>query len=182
MVTRLVREKGCVEFFEMAARVARQNRRARFLLVGIPERRDQSDAVDAQALARQYDVANRCVLLEDRQDMPELYMSMDLCVLPSYREGLPRCIIEAAAMGTPVAATDIRGCREVIIDGRTGALFPLRDVEAFSAVVNALLADGDRRAEWAQAGLLRVRERYMEEQVTARIVALYRRFAADSAP
>ncbi len=177
MVTRLVREKGCVEFFEMAARVAQQNARARFLLVGIPERREQSDAVDAQHLARQYGVADRCVLLEDRQDMPELYMSMDLCVLPSHREGLPRCLIEAAAMGTPVVASDIRGCREVIVDGRTGALFPLKDVEGFSAIVTALLADGPRRAELAQAGFQRVRERYLEEQVTARIVALYRRYA-----
>lgn len=176
MVTRLVREKGCVEFFAMAARVAAANPRARFLLVGIPEEKDQSDAVDALALARQYGVAERCVLLEHRQDMPELYMSMDLCVLPSYREGLPRCILEAAAMGTAVAATDIRGCREVIKDGESGRLFPLKEVDVFSEVVAELLGDEAQRDRLARAGQAQVRERYSESQVTGRLVALYNEF------
>ncbi len=173
MVTRLVREKGCVEFFAMAARVAAENPRARFLLVGIPEEEDQSDAVDALALARQYGVEQRCVLLEQRQDMPELYLSMDLCVLPSYREGLPRCILEAAAMGTTVAATDIRGCREVIKDGETGRLFPLKDVDVFSGVVAELLSDAAQRARLARAGQEQVQQYYSEALVTGRLVALY---------
>ena len=174
MVTRLVREKGCVEFFEMAARVAERNSRVRFLLVGIPERREQSDAIDAAAVARQFGVEERCVLLEDRLDMPELYMSMDLCVLPSYREGLPRCLLEAGAMGVAAAATDIRGCREVIVDGETGLLFPLKDVGGFVAVVERMLADEKLRAKLAQGGQLRVRERYVESLVTERVVGLYK--------
>ena len=101
---------------------------------------EQSDAIDAAAVARQFGV-ERCVLLEDRLDMPELYMSMDLCVLPSYREGLPRCLLEAGAMGVAAAATDIRGCREVIVDGETGLLFPLKDVGGFAAVVERVLTD-----------------------------------------
>ncbi len=173
MVTRLVREKGCVDFFEMAARVAERNGRAQFLLVGIPERQEQSDAIDAAAMARQYGVEDRCVLLEDRLDMPELYMGMDLCVLPSYREGLPRCLLEAGAMGIAAAATDIRGCREVIVDGETGLLFPLKDVEGFVAVIDRVLADDGLRMKLAQAGQLRVRERYLESLVTERIVGLY---------
>jgi glycosyltransferase involved in cell wall biosynthesis len=173
MVTRLVREKGCIEFFAMAARVAKENPRARFLLVGIPEEKDQSDAVDALALARQYGVEARCILLEHRQDMPELYLSMDLCVLPSYREGLPRCILEAAAMGTAVAATDIRGCREVIKDGETGRLFPLKEVDGFSEVVVQLLADDAQRTRLAVAGKQQVQREYTEAQVTARLVSLY---------
>ena len=174
MVTRLVREKGCVEFFEMAARVAERNSRVRFLLVGIPERREQSDAIDAAAVARQFGVEERCVLLEDRLDMPELYMSMDLCVLPSYREGLPRCLLEAGAMGVAAAATDIRGCREVIVDGETGLLFPLKDVGGFVAVVERMLADEKLRAKLAQGGQLRTRERYVESLVTERVVGLYK--------
>ena len=174
MVTRLVREKGCVEFFEMAARVAERNSRVRFLLVGIPERREQSDAIDAVEVARQFGVEERCVLLEDRQDMPELYMSMDLCVLPSYREGLPRCLLEAGAMGVAAAASDIRGCREVIVEGETGLLFPLKDVGGFAAVVERVLADEKLRAKLAQGGQFRVRERYVESLVTERVVGLYK--------
>jgi glycosyltransferase involved in cell wall biosynthesis len=176
MVTRLVREKGCVEFFEMAGRIAQQCDRARFLLVGISEENDQSDAVDARQLAREHGIEERCVLLEQRQDMPELYMSMDLCVLPSHREGLPRCIIEAAAMGTAVAATDIRGCREVVRDGNTGLLFPLKDVDGFADVVARLLADESLRLRLAEAGQQQVRERYTETLVTGRLAELYEAF------
>ena len=153
--------------------MAERNGRAQFLLVGIPERQEQSDAIDAAAMARQYGLEDRCVLLEDRLDMPELYMGMDLCVLPSYREGLPRCLLEAGAMGIAAVATDIRGCREVIVDGETGLLFPLKDVEGFVAVIDRVLADDGLRMKLAQAGQLRVRERYLESLVTERIVGLY---------
>ena len=76
-------------------------------------------------------------------------------------------------MGIAAAATDIRGCREVIVDGETGLLFPLKDVEGFVAVVERVLADEVLRMKLAQAGQLRVRELYLESQVTERIVGLY---------
>ena len=77
-------------------------------------------------------------------------------------------------MGTAVAATDIRGCREVIVDGETGVLFPLKDVEGFSAAVMRLLEDAAQRAALARAGQRRTQERYVEANVTKRIVELYR--------
>ena len=76
-------------------------------------------------------------------------------------------------MGIAAVATDIRGCREVIVDGETGLLFPLKDVEGFIAVIERVLADDELRMKLAQAGQLRVRERYLESLVTERIVGLY---------
>ena len=72
-------------------------------------------------------------MLERRSDMPELYLAMDVAVLPSHREGIPRALMEAAAMGVALVASDIRGCREVIEDGRSGRLFPLKEVDGLEA-------------------------------------------------
>jgi glycosyltransferase involved in cell wall biosynthesis len=174
MVTRLVREKGCVDFFQMAARIVARWPEVRFLMVGIPEGADQSDGVDPAQLMREYNVAGRCIALEHRTDMPELYAAMDILTLPSYREGIPRSLIEGGAMGLPVVASDIRGCREVVADGETGLLFPLKDVGAFAAAIEELLESGDLRREMGEVGRRRVMKRYTEARTTERVVSCYR--------
>ncbi|MEW6754553.1 MAG: glycosyltransferase family 4 protein [Candidatus Latescibacterota bacterium] len=175
MVARCVREKGYEEFAAMAGRIALRFPQARFLVVGITEE-DQSDAVDPAALLRRAGVADRCRVLEQRSDMPELYASMDLAVLPSHREGIPRALMEAAAMGVPVAAAAIRGCREVVEDGRSGVLFGVRDVDSFTAAVSGLLADPERRRRLGTAARQRILERFTEAAAAARLIACYRSF------
>ena len=99
---------------------------------------------------------------------------MDVLVLPSYREGLPRAVIEAGAMGLPVVASDIRGCREVVVAGETGLLAPLKDIEALVAAVTRLLGDGELRMAMGQAGRERVMEHYTEARTTQRVADCYR--------
>ena len=81
-------------------------------------------------------------------------------------------------MGVPIAASDIRGCREVIQDGQTGVLFPLRDVDAFTAVVLRLLRDEGERRRLGEAARERVRREYTEARTAERLVGCYRRFLA----
>ena len=173
MVGRLVEEKGYREFFEMAGRLARARGDVRFLNVGIAEP-EQSDAVDPGLLARQHGLDGKCVLLDRRRDMPELYLAMDVAVLPSHREGIPRALMEAAAMGIPGVATDIRGTREVIEDGVTGLLFPLRDVDRFLVCVERLLQDGGLRRRMGQAAQRRVLGKYTETATSRRLQRCYR--------
>ncbi|MBT7552489.1 MAG: glycosyltransferase, partial [Gemmatimonadetes bacterium] len=125
-------------------------------------------------LMREYGVADSCIALEHRTDMPELYQAMDVLVLPSYREGLPRAVIEAGAMGLSVVASDIRGCREVVVAGETGLLTALKDVEALVAAVARLLGDRDLRMAMGRAGRERVMQHYTEAQTTQRVADCYR--------
>ena len=71
---------------------------------------------------------------------------MDLFVTASWREGFPRSAMEAAAMGLPTVATDIRGCRQVVDDGETGLLVPVRDAVAIAAAVEQLVGDAGLRS------------------------------------
>ena len=173
MVGRLVEEKGYREFFEMAGRLARERKDVRFLNVGIAEP-EQSDAIDPDLLARQHGLDGKCVLLDRRRDMPELYLTMDVAVLPSHREGIPRALMEAAAMGLPGVATDIRGTREVIEDGVTGLLFPLREVDRFLVCVERLLQDGGLRRRMGRAAQQRVLGKYTETATSRRLQRCYR--------
>ena len=170
---RLVREKGYAEFFEMAGRIARQREDVRFLVVGLFEP-EQSDAVDPQELARAHGVADRCAVLQGRDDMPALYAAMDLFVLASHREGLSRSLLEAAAMARPAVACDIRGCREIVVDGVTGRLAPVRDPAALAEAVGGLLEDEPTRRRMGRAGRERVVARYTEDLVARRVIDCYR--------
>ena len=74
-------------------------------------------------------------------DMPTLFNSVDMVVLPSYREGLPKGLIEAGACGCPLITTDVPGCREVVTHGEDGLLVPVKDAGALAASVVCLAND-----------------------------------------
>jgi glycosyltransferase involved in cell wall biosynthesis len=112
-------------------------------------------------------------MLGHRDDVADLYAVMDIFVHPSHREGFPRAPMEAAASGVAVVATDIRGSRETVIDGKTGLLVPARDAVALAGAITTLLEDGDRRAAMGRAGRALAEERFDQRRVFERIVASY---------
>lgn len=165
-VGRLVREKGVMELLE----AARSRPGWRLLLVGPDECGVKRDAIAPEILASRPDVT----WLGLQADMPALYAAMDVVALPSHREGLPRSLVEASAMGIPAVATDIRGCREVVVPGRTGLLVPARDPAALRSALEALMEDPARRRRLARAARSRAREIFDERAVLERIARAYR--------
>src|SRR5690606_14877747 len=98
----------------------------------------------------------------------------DIVVLPSRSEGAPRSLIEAAACGIPLVATDVPGCREVVRDGLNGYLVPLHDIDALTAAVLRLVRDGELRRRMGEAGREFVLQNLDEEIVFERTVGVYR--------
>lgn len=169
IVGRLVREKGVVELLEAAERLTGT---VRFVIVG-PTDSDKSDAVDA---AEDADAA--VVFTGQRTDMPECYTAADIFVTASWREGFPRSAMEAAAMGLPTVATDIRGNRQVITHGETGLLVPVRDDEAIAAAVAELATDPARRATMSEAARARAAAEFDQQRVIDRTLDAYGKLAA----
>lgn len=172
-VGRLVREKGILDLFAAFRRVLERFPDAVLLVVG-PEDSVKSDAV-ASATAAEYGIADRAVFVGYRHDMPDLYHAMDVCVLPSYREGFPRSPMEASAMGVPCVATDIRGCRQVVRPEQNGLLYPVGDQVALADAVNRILANPSLAASMAAAGRRMAREQFNERDVFARVGDAYGR-------
>lgn len=172
LVGRLVREKGYQEVFEVAAELSRTHPAVRFVVVG-PREDTKTDAVPESDLARMRELG--VCFLGRRDDIVELYSAMDLYVLASHREGFPRSAMEAAAMGLPVVATDIRGCREVVAHGETGLLVPPRDPASLTRAVVLLVEDAERRLSMGMRARARALESFDIDRVIELTLAVYRR-------
>lgn len=169
MIGRLVAEKGYPELF-----AAMRDVDARLWVIGERLKSDHAQSIDPLIDAVQQDamLANRIQFLGYRRDVPELLRAADIFTLPSHREGMPRSIIEAMLSGLPVVATDIRGSREEVVDGKTGTLVPLGDVAALARALQRLAADAALRAAYGQAGRERATSLFDERKIVARQIAL----------
>ena len=172
MVGRLVMEKGIAEICEAAHQLHTKASPVRFVIVG-PREPDKADALDEGLIDRA--VVDGVVFTGVRTDMPECYAAMDLFLTASWREGFPRSAMEAAAMGLPTVASDIRGNRQVIDDDVTGTLVPVRDARAIAAAVHRLATEPATRQRMAAAARRRAAHHFDQAQVIARTLEAYGR-------
>lgn len=169
-VGRLVYEKGFKELFEVVA-LFRAIDQIKFLIIG-PEEPDQNDAVPrAQLEMLRREGRIRCVGFQD--DLRPWYRVMDVFVLPSWREGVPRACMEAAAMRRPIIATDIRGCREVIRHRKTGLLVPVGNPKALAGAILELWKNPSRRLAFGAEGQRHIRTEFDSRLVLARLANFY---------
>jgi glycosyltransferase involved in cell wall biosynthesis len=160
-VGRIVRDKGIVELVEAWHSLRDEFPNLHLLLVGFFEPYDPLPP----AITRAIDADPRIHLTGRQADMPSLYAAMDIVVLPTYREGLPNVPLEAAAMGLPVVATDIPGCIDAIVHGRTGTLVPPRDAGALAVAIAVYVRGPEMRVAHGLAG----REHLLAQFIRARI-------------
>ena len=128
-----------------------------------------------EADLRQRGLTDRVRFLGYRYDIPELTAAADVCVLTSIKEGIPRSLVQAMAVGVPVVATNVKGTREAVVDGESGFLVPLDDAAALAARLGQLLASAELRREMGGRASTWAREQFDEEQITKRLVDIYRR-------
>jgi glycosyltransferase involved in cell wall biosynthesis len=171
-VTRVTRQKGIPALLKAAELVHATHPDVKFLIVG-PREGEGPFAMRPEEFERH---AGYVIAPGARNDVPSLLSMADLFAFPSeYAEGVPRAVMEAALCGLPIIATDIAGCREVIKDGWSGVLTPLRDPRALAERVIVML--GDRKAAMAMAarGPALIRRTFSLDNVVACHAALYER-------
>lgn len=172
MVARLVRQKGVLEFLKAARLIHRSqsNLNVRFLLVG-PTTSEGRQAISSSELEAYSDVVQH---LGARSDVPALLSTSDIFVLPSYyREGVPRVLLEAGALGLPLITTDMPGCREVVKNGCNGILVPPRDEVALAKAITELVADPVRRHRMGDQSRQWVSQRFELSLVTNQYARQY---------
>jgi glycosyltransferase involved in cell wall biosynthesis len=166
--------KGIGELVQ-AARILRERGVAvRIRLVGMPDTTSRV-AVPAGQLA-QWQAEGLVEWMGHRDDIPELWRTSNIAVLPSYyREGVPRSLLEAAACGRAIVTTDMPGCREIVEHGVNGLLVPPRDASALADAIAQLAADAAMRRRMGQAGRALVEKVFSEESTVEQTLAVYRR-------
>ncbi len=167
MIGRLLGAKGVREYATAALALKARYPEARFQLVGW--RDPGPDTVGEEEL--QSWIAGGIEHLGRLEDVRPALAAARIYVLPSYREGTPRSVLEAMAMGRPVITTDAPGCRETVVDGENGLLVPPRDAAALERAMESLILDPARAAAMGQASLERVRARYDVHRVNAQVLA-----------
>ena len=178
MVSRLVEEKGYREMFEAVRRVRKTIPLARYIFIGGTQH-EKSDRLGDDCL-EQEGIADVAQLLGHRDDVARLYAAMDVLAHPSHREGFPRVPMEASAMGLPVVATEIRGNRQVVEDGVTGRLVPLKDAAELSRAMIQLLSDSELRQRLGGAARKKAKLEFDERKIFERVVKRYDELLATS--
>jgi len=169
--TRLLWDKGVGEFVEAARQLRARGRQARFVLVG-----DSDDQNPAAVPVRQLQAWVQEGVVEWwgwRDDMEEIYAQASVVCLPSYREGLPKTLLEAAACARPVVATDIPGCREVVRHGENGLLIPARNVPVLVEALDYLLSNPAVGASMGARGREIVAREFSAEVIVSQTLAVY---------
>lgn len=170
---RMLADKGIGELVGAARRLRERGRPARVVLVG-PSDAENPQAIKEERL-RRWHAEGVVEWWGLREDMPAIWRQTTVAVLPSYREGLPKSLLEAAASGLPLIATDVPGCRELVRPGEDGLLVPARDAVALADAIGTLLADPALRARMGGNARQRVKEAFAEAVVAKETLALYRR-------
>lgn len=161
---RMLADKGLHELIEAVGRVNAGGVRCELALCGFAGAENVS-AID-EATLQQWAARPGVRWLGPSDDMPQVFARADAVVLPSYREGMPRSLLEAAAMGLPAVASDVPGCRHIVTDGVNGLLCAARSADALFAALTQLLAMSEaERAALGAAGRARVEAEFDEQLV-----------------
>jgi len=168
---RMLWDKGVGEFVTAARTLHAEGLRARFALVG-----DSDDQNPASVHASQLRAWEKEAVIEWwgwKEDMQAVYAQAAIVCLPSYREGLPKTLIEAAACGRPIVTSDVPGCREVVRNGENGLLVPARNVGALAKALLDLLQNPDLRSEMGNCSRKIAEKEFSMNMVISQTFAFY---------
>ncbi|HEY0824074.1 MAG TPA: glycosyltransferase family 4 protein [Ramlibacter sp.] len=175
LAARMLRDKGVEEFAQAARALKQRGVQARFRLAGEVDPTNPTSLTAAQL--RAWDEEGIVEWLGHCTDMPAVWGESDIACLPSYREGLPKALLEALACGLPVVATDVPGCRETVEPGANGFLVPARDSTALADALEALIDSPQLRESFGRRSREKAMVEFSDEVVVAATLALYKEAA-----
>ncbi len=180
LASRMLWDKGVGDFVEAARLIKERNVRAKCVLVGMVDEDNPAHVPERQL--RRWQAEGVVEWWGHREDMPQVLSAAHVVVLPSYREGLPKILLEAAACARPIVATDVPGCREVVRDGENGLLVPVRNPQQLAMAIATLVEDAAMRARMGACGRERVVKEFSSERIVRETLAVYRGLLEETWP
>ncbi len=169
-VSRMLRDKGIYELVAATRLLHEKGIEFRVRLIGPT---DENPASIPRATLAEWNREGIVEVVGASDDIAGEYARAHIAVLPSYREGLPKSLLEAAACGRPIVATDVPGCREVCIEGETGLRVPARTVEPLAAALERLAVDPNLRRRFGENARRRAETVFAEGIINGQTLALY---------
>jgi glycosyltransferase involved in cell wall biosynthesis len=160
------------EFVDAARLLRQRGVSARFVLVGEPDAENPASVPVDQLMVWQKEGVVEW--WGRRDDIPQILAKSHIVCLPSYREGLPKSLLEAASCGLPIVTTDVPGCREIVHNEDNGFLVEVQNAEALADALSKLLSNSELRHQMGQRGRDRVLGEFSQEKIVAQVLALYR--------
>lgn len=171
LASRLLKDKGILEYVEACEILERRGVDARYWLIGSADLGNSNTVSQSQIDAWQSQGLIEC--LGYREDIAELFAQANIVVLPSYREGLPRVLVEAAACARAVVTTDVPGCRDAITANETGLLVPVHDSKSLADALQQLIEDANLRRKMGQAGRKLAEDAFAIEKIVEQHMDVY---------
>jgi glycosyltransferase involved in cell wall biosynthesis len=168
---RMLWDKGISEFVEAARLLSASSVRARCVIVGMVD--EENPAAISEMQLRAWQKEGVVQWWGHRDDMPDVLASAQIVVLPSYREGFPKVLLEAAACARPLVATDVPGCRAIVKDGINGFLVPPKDPISLCQALVKLLQDPALRARMGAQGREMVVKEFSVDRISRETLNLY---------
>jgi len=168
---RMLWDKGVGELIEAIRIIKQHNKDAQFYFYGTPDLANPASIPESSLIAWQ---KQGLIVWQGYQaDMINAYKDAHIAILPSYREGLPKFLLEAASCGLPLIATDVAGCREIVHDGKNGFLVPLQDVNTLAEKILILINNEALRISMGQHSRWLVETQFADTIIHKTILELY---------
>jgi glycosyltransferase involved in cell wall biosynthesis len=174
LAARLLWDKGVGEFVDAARDLKQKVNNVRFVLVGKPD--IDNPASILEETIRAWEEENIVEWWGYQKEMVPIFHTTHIACLPSYREGFPKVLIEAASCGLPIVSTDVPGCREIVRDDYNGILVPKGDSFSLSSALLRLIEDPDLRAQMGKRGRELVLDKFSSKYVITKTLNIYKEF------
>ena len=172
---RILLDKGVMEFIE-AAKILESEflGKAKFILAGDCDKENLS--VLGEEELQKFLVKDYIEWIGFQKNMKLIYQNSSIVILPSYREGLPKSLIEACSVGRPIITTDVPGCRECVEDGVNGYLVPAKDADSLADAIKLLLMDAEKRDEFGRNSRLLAEKEFSIDKVIDLTFNIYNKY------
>jgi len=178
MISRLLKDKGILEFCEAARILKNKGYSANFSIVGDIDFGNPTSLSDSELR----DLKNEKIVkfIGYQENVYDFLVSSNIVVLPSYREGLPKILIEAAACGRATVTTDVPGCRDAIEADKTGILVPVRDPNKLAEAIEKLINNPEMRIQYGKAGRELAKKEFSIEEVVKNHLVIYKKLLSSN--
>ena len=171
LASRMLWDKGVGELVDAAKQLRKDGVKCRIILVGSPD--PENPASIPEETLRRWHAEGIIEWWRHKDDMPEVFAKSNIVVLPSYREGLPKVLLEAASCGRTIVATNVPGCREIVHHNENGLLVPPHDSKALADALKVLIKNPELRAKMGARGRKIVEAEFSEEIVVRKTMEVY---------